>query len=82
MKSISTAEALAMLAAAFDEPIERIKPTTARANITGWDSMGALSLMAELDERFGIELTADMSRSITSVGGVLDLLRSHGALRD
>jgi len=82
MTSISTAEALAMLAAMFEEPVARIKLATARENIPGWDSMGALSLMAELDERFGIELTADRSRSITSISGVIDLLREHGVLRD
>ena len=81
-KSISTPEALKMLAGVFDEPVQGIRLTTARENIPGWDSMGALSLMAELDERFGIELTADVSRSFTKIGDVIDLLRTHHALQD
>lgn len=71
-----------MLATIFDEPVHRIRPTTARDDLAGWDSMGALSLMAELDERFGIELTAEMSRSITNVAGILELLHANGVLRD
>jgi acyl carrier protein len=44
--------------------------------------MGALSLMAELDERFNIELTAEASRAMACVADVIDLLRLHGALVD
>lgn len=82
MNRVTTHEALTMLAQVFEEPLERLSPATPRAQVAGWDSMGALSLMAELDERFGIELTADVSRSITHIGGILDLLRAKGALSD
>lgn len=42
--------------------------------------MGALILMAELDERFGIELTAGESREMVRVEDLLNYLRRHGAL--
>lgn len=71
-----------MLAETFDEPVDRLAPATARDAIPGWDSMGALSLMAELDERFNIELTADASRAMARVADVIELLRHHGALAD
>ena len=71
-----------MLAEAFDEPLGNIALQTRRDALMGWDSMGALSLMAELDERFNIELTADASRGMLSVSDVIDLLRHHGALAD
>jgi acyl carrier protein len=82
MTPISTAQALSLLAETFDEPLDRISPATARDAILGWDSMGALSLMAELDERFHIELTAEASRSMARIGDVLNLLKQHGALVD
>jgi acyl carrier protein len=82
MKPISLSEALKLLAETFDEPVDRIAPATLRDAIPGWDSMGALSLMAELDERFNIELTADASRSMARVADVIELLRHHGALAD
>jgi len=38
--------------------------------------------MAELDERFGIVLTAEQSLQMRKIAHVLDLLRQHGALAD
>lgn len=77
---ISTDDALQMLAELFEQPRAGLRPDTPRDSVPGWDSMGALSLMAELDERFGIELGADASREMTRIGDVLSLLRGHGAL--
>jgi len=57
-----------------------VQPETARDSIPGWDSMGALMLIAELDERFGIELSAEASRQMRSVQHVLDFLAQHGVL--
>ena len=82
MKPISTSQALSLLAETFDEPVERMALATARDAIAGWDSMGALSLMAELDERFNIELSAEASRAMARVADVIELLRRHGALVD
>lgn len=79
---LSTEQALCMLAETFDEPVERITLHTTRDSLAGWDSMGALSLMAELDERFNIELTADASRKMARIADVIDLLRQHGAITD
>jgi acyl carrier protein len=82
VNKLSTAQTLRLLAETFDEPVDRITPLTARDMIAGWDSMGALSLMAELDERFNIELSAEASRSMVKIADVIDLLRLHGALVD
>jgi acyl carrier protein len=82
MTKISTSEALKMLSDAFEEPVANLRPEVSRDDVPGWDSMGALTLMAELDERFGIELTADDSKKMTRIDDVLQLLRKHGALAD
>jgi acyl carrier protein len=82
MNTISTPAALKMLSEAFEEPLENLAPDTDRDSIAGWDSMGALTLMAELDERFGIVLTAEQSLQMSKIAHVLDLLRQHGALAD
>ncbi|MCH8178367.1 MAG: acyl carrier protein [Proteobacteria bacterium] len=78
--AITLTEALEMMADAFNEPLENVRPDTPRDSIPGWDSMGALMLIAELDERFGIELTAEVSREMRQVQHVLDFLAQHGAL--
>ena len=82
MNTLSQPAALKMLAEAFDEPVENLSPDTDRDHIAGWDSMGALTLMAELDERFGIVLTAEQSVEMRHSRDVLAHLRSHGALAD
>ncbi len=82
MNTISVPDALKMLAEAFMEPVENLSPDTDRDSLAGWDSMGALTLMAELDERFGIVLTAEQSAQMRYLRDVLALLRSHGALVD
>ncbi|MEQ1517385.1 MAG: acyl carrier protein [Usitatibacteraceae bacterium] len=75
-------QALQMLAEAFNEPVDELPPERLRDTIVGWDSMGALMLIAELDDRFGIELPADESRRMRSIGDALEFLRAQKLLSD
>ncbi len=79
---VSVSDALAMLAECFNLPVEEVHADLERDAIDDWDSMGALMLMAELDERFGIELTAEVSREMTRIGDVLAFLKVHGVLSE
>lgn len=79
---VSVSDALAMLAECFNLPVEDVHADLERDAIDDWDSMGALMLMAELDERFGIELTAEVSREMTRIGDVLAFLKVHGVLSE
>jgi len=79
---ISVSDALAMLADCFNLPVDEVHADLQRDAIDDWDSMGALMLMAELDERFGIELTAEVSREMTRIGDVLAFLKVHGVLSE
>jgi len=76
---ISVDDTLAMLAEAFAET-QPLAAEMRRDDIAGWDSMGALMLMAELDDRFGLQLDAEQSRAMQTIGDVLDYLRRHGVL--
>ncbi len=80
--TITRNEALAMLAECFNVPANSLHPGVQRDTIDEWDSMGALILIAELDERFGLELSAEVSREMTCIGHLLDFLDAHGVLRD
>lgn len=71
-----------MLTEAFEAPAGSLTPETARDDIDGWDSMGALALMAELDERFGITLSAEESKKMRAVSDVLKLLAAHDVLAE
>lgn len=80
--TITRAEALRMLEEAFMAPEGTLTPELERVEIPGWDSMGALMLMAELDTRFNLELTAEASRAMLRVSDVLTWLGSKGCLGD
>lgn len=80
MTRLTEQEALEMLAECFNEAAGSLQPDTQRDAIAGWDSMGALMFMAELDERFGVELDAETSRSMSRVSDALQFLRDRGLL--
>ena len=61
-------EAVAWLAGLFDEPLEKVSEATARESIYGWDSLGTLTLMAEMDEKFDIQLSEKDVTDFLSVG--------------
>ena len=77
---MNQAEALTWLANLLEEPPENVGPDTHRDEIAGWDSLGVLTLMAELDEKFEIRLDAEEMKAMTRVKDVLALLERHGAL--
>ena len=78
---MSAAQVLEMLAECFMEHVDDLAVERTRDSIAGWDSMGALMLIAELDERFGLELSADDSRAMTRVSHVFDFLSRRDLLR-
>ena len=55
-------------------------PDTPRDEIGGWDSLGVLTLMAELDDKFEIRMDAEEMKAMTHVRDVLALLERNGAL--
>jgi len=77
---ISESEVLELLASAFEEPVNELRADVTKDAIPGWDSMGALALMAAFDEKLGLELTAAEFRNMQKVGDILDFLQQRGAL--
>jgi acyl carrier protein len=77
---MKTQDALSWVAEVFEESPGRIAATTSRKEIPGWDSLGTLSLIAGLDERFDIHLSEQEIDGMQGVADLLDILRRHGAL--
>ena len=73
-------EALEWIAKLFDEKPERLTPETAREDIQAWDSLGVLTLMADLDSDFSILLSDDEVQGMKTVNDILEILRKHGKL--
>jgi acyl carrier protein len=79
---LNTQEALDWITEVFEEAPGRISASTARSAIPGWDSLGTLSLIAGLDEKFDIHLSEQEIEGMSSVEDILAILRRHGALQD
>jgi acyl carrier protein len=79
---MNTQEALNWIAEVFEEPAGRITAATERKAIPGWDSLGTLSLIAALDEKFDIHVDEQEIEAMAKVEDVFAVLRRHGALAE
>ena len=73
-------EALMWVADLFEESVEDITPETLREDIPAWDSLGVLTLMAELDENFGILLTEEEMQKLQKINDIFEILRREERL--
>jgi acyl carrier protein len=73
-------EALSWISEVFEEAPGRIDENTLRKDIPGWDSLGTLSLIAALDEKFDIHLSEQDIENMQRIGDVFEILRRNGAL--
>jgi acyl carrier protein len=73
-------EALGWIAELFEETAERLTPETLRDDIPAWDSLGVLTLMADLDRDFGIVLSDGEIQGMKKVDDILGILRRNGKL--
>lgn len=77
---VTEEQALTWVAAMFAETPGRLTPETLRADIPEWDSLGVLTVMANLDSDFDVVLSDDEVQSLKKVGDILDILRRNGKL--
>ena len=73
-------EGLKWIAELFEEPSSAITADTQRQAIAAWDSLGVLTLIAALDEKFDISVSDADIQGLESVDGILAILRKHGKL--
>jgi len=79
-QKITVDDFLVLLDDVFLEPEGTITIDLKRDEIPGWDSLGILSLMAEMDEKFDILLDANVIGGFESVADIVSILRQNGAL--
>jgi acyl carrier protein len=73
-------EVLNWLAEVFNEPPGSIAADAKKDDVGGWDSLGVLMLMADLDEKFSIQLDEKEIEGLQSVPEMLAMLKRHGKL--
>lgn len=71
-------EALKWIAELFEE--RAVTTDTRREAIPAWDSLGVLTLIAALDEKFDISVSDADTQGLKSVNDILAILRKHGKL--
>lgn len=77
---ITTAELLGLIEQQLNMEASTVKVNMELADIKGWDSMGVLLLMAELDDRLGITLSADVLAGLKSVKDIVNAVDAAGLL--
>ncbi len=80
-KTMTQDQVLDWLAEVFNESRERITPETKRDDIASWDSLGVLTLMADLDEKFDLVLSDQEMRPMQAIGDILVVLRERGKIK-
>jgi acyl carrier protein len=73
-------DALHWIAEVFEESPENVQPSTTRDAIPTWDSLGVLTLMAGLSERFDITVETSDLDGMKTVDDILAVLRKAGKL--
>ena len=76
----TTQEILNMLEVVLNEGENSLAIENELADISGWDSMGMLLLMAELDERFGITLTENELAQLQSIQDIVSVIDAKDLL--
>jgi len=79
---ISITDLLALIEQQLNAEPNTITIDMQLADIKGWDSMGVLLLMAELDDRLGITLESDVLANLKSVKDVVNAVKTAGLLTD
>ncbi len=80
-KMMSEEQVLDWLAEVFNEPRDMIRLETRRDAIASWDSLGVLTLMADLDDKFDLVLSDQEMRPMQAIGDILTVLRERGKIK-
>ncbi len=75
-----TAQVVTLVTEALQVSAEEITPETAFGDLPQWDSMGHMEIMLALEERFGVEVSAETIGVLTSVPLIVKHLqeKTHG----
>ena len=65
-------EKLNLIAETLDADRAGITPTAVLSTLDEWDSMGVISIIAMLDKKFEVVLTAEQIAELTTVQDILD----------
>ena len=65
------------LASTLKVPAEAIAPHAGQADVEGWDSLGQLNLVMELEGRFKISFTTEQVLRMRSIPEIVAVIKEH-----
>ncbi len=63
-----------VIATLFNVDAASLTPASSNADISGWDSMGQLMLILELEQQFEIQIPPEQAEKLTSIGAIVGYL--------
>jgi acyl carrier protein len=73
-----TEQVCGLVAGALQVPAEAVTVELSFGDLPEWDSMGHMEVMMQLEERFGVEVSADTIAALTSVTAICGYLKENG----
>ena len=67
-----------LIAGALQVPVEEVTAELSFGDLPQWDSMGHMEMLMQLEERFGVEVSADTIAALTSIPAICAYLKENG----
>jgi acyl carrier protein len=67
-----------LLAEAIQVSVELVTPDLAFGDLPQWDSLGHMEVMMRLEEKFGVEISADTIAELISITEICKYLEKNG----
>ena len=77
MEDVWVERVQALLAEAFQVPVESVPPDLAFGGLSQWDSMGHMEVMMRLEQEYGVEISTETIASLTDVASICTYLEEH-----
>jgi acyl carrier protein len=65
-----------ILSGLFNVGVDTLSIESSTENVDGWDSLGQLMVIVELEQQFGIQISPEHGERLTSVGKIAEFLGS------
>ena len=79
---MKTSDFLNSLCNALNRDPNSLTPQDTPETVQEWDSVGHLTMLATIDSTLGVTLEGEDLQAFTSIGQLLDALKSRKALED
>jgi acyl carrier protein len=65
-----------ILSELFNVKVDTLSMNSSTDNVDGWDSLGQLMVIVELEQRFGVQVSPENGEDLTSVARIEEFLKS------